>query len=126
MADAADEPGTAGAGDPVLDDAVSELRLQNIEDLDLRDTDDAGEGQVIATWLGEESRPGEPGRGTQPLVRRAQSEAERAVEESAVPSRYAGIIRRYFGRLNETVNRAAGQAPARGEASSTSDKPESP
>ena len=54
-----------------------------------------------------EGEPAPPARG-RALARKAQTEAERAVEKAVVPSRYHRYIQRYFGRLEETVEKAAG------------------
>ncbi len=64
---------------------------------------------IIARWLGDEVIEGEPQR-TQhggEVIRRAQSAAEHAVDQTAVPRRYHELIRRYFGKLDETVQKAA-------------------
>ncbi len=64
---------------------------------------------IIARWLGDEVIEGEP-QHTQrsgKVIRRAQSAAEQAVDQTAVPRRYHELIQRYFGKLDETVQRAA-------------------
>ena len=89
------------------------LPLEGVEGLDLRGDEVAD--QVVAEWLDEigEQAPGEADRGTSRRIRRAREVAERAVNEAAVPARYHELIRRYFGRLGETVDRAsASQAPS--------------
>lgn len=64
---------------------------------------------IIARWLGDEVIEGEPQRTQRggEVVRRAQSAAEHAVDQTAVPRRYHELIRRYFGKLDETVRKAA-------------------
>ena len=98
-------PGTS-PGD--LRDAAprSSRPFSAVEDLDLRGDDEPD--TVIAQWLSKEPREGEPRQAPgRERVHRAQTAAEQAVEESAVPSRYHTLIQRYFGRLKETVDRAA-------------------
>ena len=64
---------------------------------------------IIARWLGDEAIEGDPLRTTQrgEVIRRAQSAAEQAVDQSAVPRRYHELIQRYFGQLEKTVDKAA-------------------
>ena len=64
---------------------------------------------IIATWLGDEAIEGDPQRTTRggEVIRRAQSAAEQAVDQSAVPRRYHELIQRYFGQLDKTVDKAA-------------------
>ena len=64
---------------------------------------------IIARWLGDEVIEGEPQRTQRSgeVIRRAQSAAEQAVDQTAVPRRYHELIQRYFGKLDETVQRAA-------------------
>ena len=64
---------------------------------------------IIARWLGDEVIEGEPQRTRRggEVIRRAQSAAEQAVDQTAVPRRYHELIQRYFGKLDETVQRAA-------------------
>jgi hypothetical protein len=90
--------------------------FERFEDVDLRG-DGQVEGRTIAEWLGPhgaEGEPGPPARG-RALARKAQTEAERAVEKAVVPSRYHKFIQRYFGRLQETVDKAAAAEPASGD-----------
>lgn len=105
------DAGVDGVRTPVEGD---ERRIEHteIEDVDARNADEGDPGEVIAEWLGREgaTRDGEAGTrigDAQQRVRQAQRIAERAVNDQAVPSRYHSAIRRYFGRLNETVERAA-------------------
>ena len=64
---------------------------------------------IIARWLGDEMIEGDPQRTQRSgeVIRRAQSAAEHAVDQTAVPRRYHELIRRYFGKLDETVRKAA-------------------
>ena len=99
-----------GVRPPGLSEA---LPLEGVEWLDLRGDEVAD--QVVAEWLDEigEQPQGKADRGTSRRIRRAREVAERAVNEAAVPARYHELIRRYFGRLGETVDRAsASQAPS--------------
>lgn len=105
------DAGVDGVRTPIDGD---ERRLEPFEtqDVDARSTDEGDPGEVIAEWLSREgaTRDGEAGTrigDAQQRVRQAQRIAERAVNDQAVPSRYHSAIRRYFGRLNETVERAA-------------------
>jgi len=78
------------------------------EDVDLRGHETAD--QIIAHWLTDQANP-QPGSTAQTegpqAVRRAQAVAERAVNDSAVQKRYHKAIKRYFGRLPETIQNAA-------------------
>ena len=89
--------------------------FRDLEDIDLRDPD-IGPDRVIAEWLSDEPLEGEPGRTDQPgraqRIREAQDVAERAVDDSVVPSRYHNLIKRYFGNLGKTIDKAS--APATG------------
>jgi hypothetical protein len=90
--------------------------FDTFEDVDLR-PDEENEGQIILDWLdplGADGEPAPPARG-RALARQAQTDAERAVEKAVVPSRYHRYIRRYFGRLEETVDRAATGSAAAGD-----------
>jgi hypothetical protein len=101
-------PGRVGAGRLDEQPPDGPPPFDTFEDVDLRGGDQ-DEGRIIAEWLGPEGTDGEsgpPARG-RALTRKAQTEAERAVEKSVVPSRYHRYIQRYFGRLEETVDRAA-------------------
>lgn len=96
-----------------------DFRGARTEDVDARrptqTNDDAG--RVIAEWLSE-GRPGaDDARGAVDTRRRlteAAQGAQRAIEEQQTPARYADLIRRYFQRLPDAVERAApaGEAPA--------------
>jgi hypothetical protein len=96
---------------------------QDLEPLDLAGPETPQE--TVAQWLSdEEPSPGAPtGNGTSRAqrVRSAQQVAERAVNEAVVPNRYHRFIKRYFDRLQETVERAATE-PAPGP---TPDPPDS-
>ena len=71
--------------------------------------------QVIAEWLSDKPREGDPGRTSKSnrarRIRSAQKVAERAVNESVVPTRYHEFIKRYFDRLDRTVQKATGESP---------------
>ncbi len=102
-------PDPIGAADP-------QLAVHDVESVDLRG--DEAADRLITEWLGRESGEGAPGRTdrgeARRLIRRAREGAQRAVNESGVPSRYHDLIRRYFGRLEETVRKAStGTPPAR-------------
>ncbi len=112
------EPGTGAGGDPTggpgADSAADPARslFDATEDVDLRGPGSPGEETVISEWLGQEGEAAQaPGGSAQAFVRRAQADAEQAVEQSAVPSRYHALIRRYFGRLADTVEAAAPPTP---------------
>jgi hypothetical protein len=112
------ESGTSRVGSGLLDEQTPEELppFDTFEDVDLRG-DDADEGQIISEWLGPEGGDGEPAppaRG-RALARKARSDAERAVEKAVVPSRYYRFIQRYFGRLEETVDKAAGTTAPPGD-----------
>ena len=81
--------------------------LPQFEDIDLREDGEAG--KIIAEWLSDEApEGGQPAdERARRLVRSAQSRAEQAIDESVVPSRYHSLIRRFFGRLDDTFDRAA-------------------
>lgn len=68
------------------------------------------QGRVIAEWLtrGEPTRDGASGRvDAQRRIAQAAEGAQRAIEEQQTPPRYADLIRRYFRRLPDAVERAA-------------------
>ncbi len=118
MAKGAERGAGAGgdpSGGPGADTAADPARtvFDATEDVDLRGHGPSGEETVISEWLGQESGDTEaPGGRARILVGRAQAEAEQAVEQSAVPSRYHALIRRYFGRLADTVDASAEPATA--------------
>jgi hypothetical protein len=112
------DPGGTRLGAGQLDEQPPDgaAPFETIEDVDLREEGAEDEGRIIAEWLGPEGGEGEPAlpaRG-RARARAARTEAERAVEKAVVPSRYAKYIRRYFGRLEETVDKAAERTPAEG------------
>jgi len=79
------------------------------EDVDLRDLDEQirQNQQIIAEWLSDapiEGAPTPTGAGGRAAVRRARNAAEQAVEKSVVPSRYHEFIRRYFDRLEKSLD----------------------
>ncbi len=111
-------PGASRVGAGLLEEQPPDGAppFDTIEDIDLRG-DAETEGRVIAEWLDPEGTHGEPvppDRG-RALARKAQTDAERAVEKAVVPSRYHKFIQRYFGRLEETVDKAAAARPAPGD-----------
>ncbi|NNM25909.1 MAG: hypothetical protein HKO59_07970 [Phycisphaerales bacterium] len=81
-------------------------------------TGDETGGEPVFEWLTPDGGPGATagsgGGAVADRVARARRAAERAVEETAVPSRYHEFIRRYFDRLPETVE--AGRTPSTPEA----------
>jgi len=116
-----DKPGTpperlGGRGDPGSEkdgDLLEQQRTRPpppaFEDVDLRDLDEQirQNQQVIAEWLSGEPFEGAPapaGAGGRAAVRRARNAAEQAVEKSIVPSRYHEFIRRYFDRLEKSLD----------------------
>ncbi len=113
-----DEPGTppegmGNGGDPgaekdsdVLEQRRPRLPPPAFEDVDLRELGEPNQ-QIIAEWLSDapvEGAPTPAGAGGRAAVRRARNAAEQAVEKSVVPSRYHEFIRRYFGRLEKSVD----------------------
>ncbi len=79
--------------------------FEGFDDIDLRGDEMADE--VIAEWLSDAPFSGAPPRTEgRAAVRRARSAAQQAVEKSVVPSRYHQLIQRYFGRLQDTVEKA--------------------
>jgi len=123
------EFGTSGAGkggliSPDRADAPS-YAPEQMDELNL--SDDELAGRLIAEWLGDEridraTGATEAGPASQRLGR-ARRDAERAVEESAVPSRYHRLIQRYFGRLGETIDKAAANSAEREPAPAKPDSP---
>lgn len=95
-----DEPTPTKTTDPDEMD-----RERTTYDIDLRDDDVFGE--LVAEWFSDEPREGETGTTRRELsdeqIRRAREIAERAVDDAAVPARYHDRIRRFFGRLSETI-----------------------
>lgn len=123
-------PGTsAGAGPPNGDDddaatAATARRSRDVDDVDLRGEPPDEDGRIIARWLSPDA-PGGPAAtdGGRAIVAEARSEAERAVDESVVPSRYHAFIQRYFGRLGDTVDKAAHGAVSTGASTDPDSKP---
>jgi hypothetical protein len=103
------EPGTATAG-PDAGEPTS-WQPEDLEDVDLAGS---GDDETIARWLtedqGGDALPGGADRRAR-IVRDARRIAERAVNDSAVPGRYHKLIRRYFERLQRTVDEAPGTPP---------------
>ncbi|MHC4900347.1 MAG: hypothetical protein ACYTGD_01665 [Planctomycetota bacterium] len=111
-------PGPSRVGEGLLDEQPPDgpPPFEQFEDVDLRG-DEMVEGRTIAEWLAPEDAEGEPAppaRG-RARARKAQTEAERAVEKAVVPSRYHQFIQRYFGRLEETVDKAAADSAPSGD-----------
>ncbi len=105
------DAGLPGGDDPTGDadrtaSSPQHPPFEGFDDIDLRGDEMADE--VIAEWLGDAPLSDAPPRaeGRAAAVRRARSAAQQAVEKSVVPSRYHQLIRRYFGRLEETVEKA--------------------
>jgi hypothetical protein len=115
------DPRTSGGADPQADSQRGEDRDKpsspmndmTSEDVDLRGDELAQ--QPIMQWLNKNA-PAPTGRATAsenaPQVSKAQEFAERAVEDSVVQKRYHKMIKRYFGRLNQTIDKAAGEPGA--------------
>jgi len=80
-------------------------------EIDLTESD--GSASVLAELLGGE--PAEGGRSVlpPPAARAIREAAERGVEPGELPARYHRLIRRYFGRLEETATEARDQSPGR-------------
>ncbi|MEE8459692.1 MAG: hypothetical protein V3S08_07455 [Phycisphaerales bacterium] len=102
------DPGSEKDGD-LLEQQRTRPPPPAFEDVDLRDLDEQirQNQQVIAEWLSSESFEGAPapaGAGGRAAVRRARNAAEQAVEKSIVPSRYHEFIRRYFDRLEKSLD----------------------
>jgi hypothetical protein len=122
------EAGTSGAPQRHTNDPSRLATADDPDELDLRGAETAD--QIIARWLTDEQPPIEDGQvapratgasggdasgggAAAQRVRAAQKVAERAVNDAAVNKRYHRAIMRYFGRLNETIEKAAReQAPA--------------
>ena len=102
------DPGSEKDGD-LLEQQRTRPPPPAFEDVDLRDLDEQirQNQQVIAEWLSGEPFEGAPapaGAGGRAAVRRARNAAEQAVEKSIVPSRYHEFIRRYFDRLEKSLD----------------------
>jgi hypothetical protein len=107
-----------GFGDAPLPDrnadAPGPIDIDEVDPVDI--TGDEVADRTIAEWLSDAPPEGEPQRTTGSSrgehIRRAQRAAERAVDESTVPSRFHRFIRRYFDRLDRTIDEAAGKDSA--------------
>ncbi len=99
-------PGT-GDGQPAETTPPQQPTFSETETVDIGG--DEAAKNIIARWLGDEVIEGDPQRTQRSgeVIRRAQSAAEQAVDQTAVPRRYHELIRRYFGKLDETVRKAA-------------------
>ena len=96
-----------GAGDCRAGGGASDrpVPFSDFDDVDLRDPE-AG-SLTVSEWLDESGAAAGPGTARRrTLARRARGTAEQAIEKSVIPSRYHDLIRRYFGRLEETVENA--------------------
>lgn len=89
--------------------AANENLQPDIEDVDL--TENKPGDKSIFEWLSDQPVTGDSQKTTQSkqVVRKAQSAAEHAVGDSTVPKRYHDLIKRYFGKLNDTVEKATKQ-----------------
>lgn len=106
------------AADRIVQNTKDNLE-PDIEDVDV--TGDNPAAKSIFEWLSDQPIEGDPQRTTQSkqVVRKARSAAEHAVGESTVPKRYHDLIQRYFGKLNDTVEKAEKQS---GKTDSTTNK----
>lgn len=112
-----DAQASGAHGDTTIGDANAaregnpnrDLANATTEDVDLRGKESGD--QVLAQLLGEggndKGGTATSGAATQ-RIHQAQKAAERAVNDSAVPSRYHGFIKRVFGRLEQTTRDASG------------------
>jgi len=104
-----DAQDTAGSfADRIVQNAKDNLEPE-IEDVDV--TGDNPAAKSIYEWLSDQPVTGDPQTTTQSrkVVRKARSAAEHAVGESTVPKRYHELIKRYFGKLSDTVEKAEKQ-----------------
>jgi len=102
--------GTGASGVRESDTTNAEMADAETEDLELRD--EALADDIIATWLSDEPPGNVTGTTARQTTRaeraqRAREVAERAVNETSVPTRYHDLIRRYFRSFDDTVERAA-------------------
>jgi len=103
---AGDEPGLRGDDAPTQRPPVDDGAFEDIDDVDLREDDP---GRTVAEWLADDDLEGRPGRTTEgggDPVGEARKAAERAVDETSVPTRYHELIRRYFRQLDDTAQKA--------------------
>ena len=99
-----DDPTTDPGGDRAAS-SPQRSPFSRFDDVDLRGDEMADE--VIAEWLSDAAVSRAPTRtGGRAAVRRARRAAAQARDKSGVPSRYHQLIQRYFGRLEETVEKA--------------------
>ncbi|MBY0313856.1 MAG: hypothetical protein K2W85_17460 [Phycisphaerales bacterium] len=91
-------PTSVTSNDPSQSPARTEL-------LDARSKPTPGERvdqpRVVAEWFGEGRRDAPSTSEVTAAVQSAVRSGERAIEEQAVPSRFDGLLRRYFSRLKE-------------------------
>lgn len=81
--------------------------------------------RVVAEWFGEGRRDAPAASEVAAAVKTAVRSGERAIEEQAVPSRFDGLLRRYFSRLNERAQPQSSSpaAPAGPQAEPARDAP---
>ncbi len=130
MAGAAHEPGNQAGSDtnglPRTDSRQSpdQLASDQKHPIDLRGEE--SNDQSIAQWSDPNAKPSDNRAASGNVIQRvhgAQEVAERAVNDSAVQKRYHKAIKKYFGRLNETMKKATGEAPANPSPSSPATQP---
>lgn len=99
---------TGSSADRIVQNTKDEQE-PDIEDIDI--TGDKPATKSIFDWLSDQPITGDPQTTTQSkqVVRKARSAAEHAVGDSTVPKRYHDLIQRYFGKLSDTVEKAAKQ-----------------
>jgi hypothetical protein len=100
-------------------DPIDEDFFTGSEEINLRG--DRGDQRTLAEWLADERPlPGEAGEtrtgSSASAIAQAQRAAERAVNEGAVPRQYHDFIQRYFGRLRQTIDKAAEEDTEKPEA----------
>ncbi|MEM7230254.1 MAG: hypothetical protein AAF432_15720 [Planctomycetota bacterium] len=121
MNDARTREGEGGANGQEPGQAESPLTLAPDAtplDAEAQNVDASGQelaDELIASWIGgNPNLPAGQGRITSSeraaRAAAARRVAERAVNESNVPSRYHDLIKRYFGDFTSTVEKAAGEA----------------
>jgi len=108
--------GSSGsATEPSANSASSLDPGVRLEELDLRrDPRGRPRGEVIAEWFDNAPADSSGGSSQRPLIDRveaARRAAERAVERSDVPPRHHDLLRRYFRRFGDAVDRSAPPAP---------------
>lgn len=73
----------------------------------------AGPERVVAEWMGKGRKPSpQEQAAAASVIREAAASGQKAVEDRTLPSRYDGLLRRYFRRLPEQLGLpSAGPAP---------------